>query len=248
MTRVDPSRGGYANLQIYEGAGELPKSSAVLQVLFVAVFGAVLMALSVGGAEAEGMGFRDDFDSFESTRWIKSVHVLGRTDLDPTNVSVGSGYLKEKVPAHSTGGAEIQSLDSYGYGTYMARIRTAKAPSSITGFFLYRSPDFDAEIDIEIYNDGSGKVDFVTYANGRKTHVATKKLGFNPSAAFHIYRFDYKPDAVKFYVDGKLMQVWKTDLPRGSMKLLVNTWFPSWLAGTAPTLDRYTHVDWVSYR
>ncbi|MDP9411088.1 MAG: glycoside hydrolase family 16 protein [Actinomycetota bacterium] len=227
---------------------ELPKSSAVLQVLFVAVFGAVLVALSVGNAEAGGTGFQDDFDSFESTRWTKSDHVLGRTDLDPANVSVGSGYARLKIPARTTGGAEIASVEPYGYGTYKARIKTANAPSSITGFFLYRSPDYEAEIDIEIYNDGSGKVDFVTYADGRRTHVATKKLGFDPSAAFHVYRFDYKPGAVKFYVDGKLMQVWENSLPRDSMKLLVDTWFPRWLAGTAPRLDRYTRVDWIRYR
>ncbi len=226
----------------------MSKSSAVLQVLSVAVFGAVLMALSVGSAEAGGTGFRDNFDSFESTRWTKSDHVLGRTDLDPANVRVGGGHARLKIPARTTGGAEIASSEPYGYGTYQARIRTANAPSSITGFFLYRSPDYEAEIDIEIYNDVRGKVDFVTYANGRRTHVATKKLGFNPSAAFHVYRFDYKPGAVKFYVDGELMQVWKNGLPRNSMTLLVNTWFPSWLAGTAPTLDRYTRVAWIRYR
>lgn len=114
--------------------------------------------------------------------------------------------------------------------------------------YLYWAPDFDAEIDVEIYNDTRGKVDFVTYANGRKTHIVTKKLGFDPSARFHTYRFDYLPGAVKFYVDGELKQVWNKGLPKDSMKLLVNTWFPRWLAGRAPSEAQATRVDWIAYR
>jgi beta-glucanase (GH16 family) len=174
--------------------------------------------------------------------------VLGLTDFDPDNVSVANGYLREKIPASTTNGAEIESMDYYGYGTYKARIRTADAPSSITGFYLYRSPDFYAEIDIEIYNNGTGNVDFVTYANGRRTHFRTKLMAFDPSADFHTYRFDYNPGVVKFYLDGDLQQTWTDGVPDASMKLLVNTWFPSWLEGLAPPTNRFTRVDWISYQ
>ena len=207
-----------------------------------------MVLISAGTARAEGTSFRDDFVTFDSSRWIKGDHVLGRTDFDPANVSVANGYLTEKIPALTTNGAEIESMEYYGYGTYQARIRAANAPTSITGFYLYRSPDFYAEIDIEIYNNGSGSVDFVTYANGRKTHIARKKLAFNPSAAFHTYRFDYLRGAVRFYVDGNLMQTWTDGVPNVSMKLLVNTWFPSWLKGLPPLTNRFTRVDWISYQ
>ena len=208
----------------------------------------MLVLMSAGTAKAEGTSFRDDFDSFDETRWIKSTHTLGLTDLDPANVVVGNDKLRLIVPALTTGGAEIESVDYYGYGTYKARIRTANAPSSITGFFLYRSPDYYAEIDIEVYNDGTGNADFVTYADGERTHYVTKDFGFDPSAAFHVYRLDYTPNAVKFYVDGDLKKVWTDGIPQDSMKLLVDTWFPSWLSGTAPTTTRATRVDWISYR
>jgi beta-glucanase (GH16 family) len=227
---------------------ELPKSYASWQLFFFAALGSVLTLLIAGPAGAEGTSFRDDFTAFDSDRWIKSSHTLGRTDFDPANVSVGNGYLRERIPANTTGGAEVESMEYYGYGIYRARIMTADAPSSITGFYLYRSPDLYAEIDIEIYNDGTGDVDFVTYADGRRTHHTQKRLTFDPSAAFHNYRFDYNPGSVKFYVDGELMAVYTDGLPNDSMKLLVNTWFPSWLPGTAPTATRYTRVDWIDYQ
>ena len=225
------------------------KSSALWQIVFLTVLGVTLVLISAETARAEGTSFRDDFDSFDSSMWIKSDHVLGLTDFDPANVTVDTnGYLREKIPALTTNGAEIESMDYYGYGTYKARIRTADAPSSITGFYLYRSPDFYYEIDIEIYNDGTGNVDFVTYADGQRTHHVTKQVAFDPSAGFHTYRFDYLPGTVRFYVDGDLMQVWRDGLPQNTMKLLVNTWFPSWLEGLAPSTNRFTRVDWVSYQ
>jgi beta-glucanase (GH16 family) len=228
---------------------ELPRETNLIgQTLLIAVFAAVLVVLSAGTAQAEGTSFRDDFDAFDSSMWIKSDHVLGLTDFDPDNVSVLNGYLRERIPALTTDGAEIESMDYYKYGTYRARIRTADAPSSITGFYLYRSPDFYAEIDIEIYNDGTGSVDFVTYANGRKTHFRTRQLTFDPSASFHTYRIDYEPNVVQFYVDGDLQQTWRNDVPDASMKLLVNTWFPSWLEGLAPLTNSFTRVDWISYQ
>jgi beta-glucanase (GH16 family) len=217
-------------------------------LLVCAVLVTLLVALSAGGAGAQSLDFRDDFNSFNSNRWLKSDHVLGRTDLDPNNVDVRNGNLRIKIPANTTSGGEVESMNFYQYGTYRARMKVADAPSSITGFFLYRSPDFYAEIDIEVYNDGSRDVDFVTYANGQQTHAAKKQLRFDPTANFHTYRFDYHPDAVHFYVDGTLMQSWTDGLPQDSMKLLVNTWFPSWLPGTAPTSDRYTRIEWIDYQ
>jgi beta-glucanase (GH16 family) len=195
-----------------------------------------------------GASFRDDFDAFNSNRWLKSDHVIGRTDFDPDNAVVNNGQLRLRIPGGTTDGAEIESRNYYGYGIYRARIRTADAPTSLTGFFLYRSPDLYAEIDVEIYNDGMGDVDFVTYANGQRTHHAAQRFAFDPSADFHTYRFDYTAESLEFYVDGDLVQTWTDGIPDASMKLLVNTWFPTWLAGEAPETQRATRVDWISYQ
>ncbi len=252
--KANPPRGGDAKLTDLREVAELPKSGKLLKVnviggiVLIAALGAILVALSAGTAMAEGTSFRDDFESFDETRWLKSDHVLGRTDFAPENVLVNNGQLRLQIPALTTGGAEIESQEYYGYGTYKARIRTADAPSSITGFFLYRSPDYYAEIDIEIYNDGTGNVDFVTYADGQRTHYVRKDFNFDPSADFHTYRFDYNPGVVKFFVDGDLQQTWTDGVPDASMKLLVNTWFPDWLEGLEPPTNRFTRVDWISYQ
>ncbi len=229
----------------------MPKAVQVRVLLWhtalVGIMGALMVLAIAGAARAEGASFRDDFDSFDSSMWIRSSHAMGHGTFDPRNVAAANGQLRLRIPAGTTDGAEIESMEYYGYGTYKARIRTADAPSSITGFYLYRSPDLHAEIDIEVYNDGTGAVDFVSYAGGKRTHYVGKDFAFDPSAEFHTYRFDYHPGALRFYVDGDLKQVWTDGIPDASMKLLVNTWFPGWLSGTAPETAKATRLDWISY-
>ena len=65
------------------------------------------------------------------------------------------------------------------------------------GIFLYRSSDYYNEIDIEIYNDSSGTIMYTTYAHGREANHVTTYLGFDPTAAFHEYRFDFYPHQVR---------------------------------------------------
>jgi hypothetical protein len=61
----------------------LPKVNVLGWLLFVAANAALLVLLSAQSANAEGTSFRDDFDSFDSTRWIKSDHSLQNSYLDP---------------------------------------------------------------------------------------------------------------------------------------------------------------------
>jgi beta-glucanase (GH16 family) len=123
------------------------------------------------------------------------------------------------------------------------------APGSKTGFFLYKAPDFESELDLEIYNDSTRRIMFTTYAGGRQTHTTTVSLPFDPTAGFHDYRFDclYDPGSgrasVTFYVDGVNMSSWDTGVPQTSMHLMLNSWFPSWLGGKRPKKTTYTYVD-----
>lgn len=192
---------------------------------------------------------REDFDEPElnSDRWKATTRDLGRGGLAPENIGIENGQLRLALPEETLNGSEIESRDLYGPGFYAARIKVPDAPSSITGFFLYYPPDLASEIDIEIYNNPSGKVLFTTYAGGEQTHTRTMQLPFDPTEDFHDYAFFYGEDSITFYVDGEPMQEYKGGLPEESMKLYVNTWFPTWLDGEEPDSDRYTYVDWIEY-
>lgn len=195
----------------------------------------------------EVVGLREDFDSHDEKRWRMPSKELGRGSLKTENVSVENGRLRLKISADTFDGGEIESKSLYQYGSYRARIKVADAPSSITGFFLYREPDLENELDIEIFNSPSGRILFTTYSNGVETNNVKKKLSFDPTVGFHEYRFDLYPDKAEFYVDGELLHRFTEDLPEDPMRLYVNAWFPMWLSGQKPETDSYVYVDWLEH-
>lgn len=189
--------------------------------------------------------FREEFGSL--TGWSASGKSLGRGSLDPQNVSVSSGRLRLKLPARTLDGGEVASEEMRGYGTYRAQMKVADAPSSITGFFLYREPDYESELDVETLNEPSGRVLFITYSGGEQTNTAERELPFDPTAGFHEYRFDLYPGRAEFYADGELLQTFDEGLPERPMRLYVNAWYPEWLPGELPETSRYTYVDWIRH-
>ncbi len=209
--------------------------------------GVAQVLLFAGAARADGTSFFDDFLAFDESRWTETEHDLGRSHLDPASVEVVDGNARFKIPGRTLQGAEIRSDELYRHGTYSTSMKLPHAPSSITGFFLYRPPDQDREIDIEVFNDSTRRVMFTTYSNGRQTHTVTKQLPFDPTAGYHTYAFRYDAGLARFTVDGKVMQTWKTGVPRGSMNLYTNLWFPTWLKGERPPKDSYLYVDWTRY-
>ena len=211
------------------------------------VIGVLQVGLFAGLASAGALDFTDDFDTLDTRRWTKGEHGLGRSYLHPSNVSVSEGNLQIKLPKRSLEGGELVSNDLYGYGSYSARMKLPYAPTSITGFFLYKSPDYESEIDIELYNDSSQRIMFTTYAGGAQTHTETMQLPFDPAEGFHEYRFDYAPDSISFYADEQIMKTWNGGLPTNSMHLMVNAWFPTWLDGRKPRADKFLLVDRIQH-
>ena len=225
-------------------AGRKGSTRRFLLVLVLVIAIAAGFALT---AAARSKGFRDDFTSLDSRTWLVSNRAFGHGYVDPANVSVRNGQLGIELPANRLDGGEIRTRSLYQFGLYRARMKLAEAPSSLTAFFLYRAPDYQQEIDIELYNDSSGRVMFSTYSGGSQTNTRTMLLPFDPTADYHEYGIDYRSGSVRFLVDGMVMQTWSTGVTRSSMNVFVNAWFPSWLAGEVPLTDRYTYVDWVDF-
>jgi len=223
------------------------RGSFVKGVWLVFAVGAVQVFVLAGAVHAAGDSFFDDFLTFDGSRWTKEDHNLGRSHLNPANVDVVDGNARFKIPARTLQGAELRSNELYHHGTYSSSMKLPHAPSSITGFFLYRAPDQEREIDVEVFNDSSRRVMFTTYSGGRQTHTITKQLPFDPTAGYHTYAFRYDAGLARFMVDGNVMQTWKTGVPRGSMYLYTNLWFPNWLDGKKPLVDSYLYVDWTRY-
>jgi beta-glucanase (GH16 family) len=126
-------------------------------------------------------------------------------------------------------------------------MKVADAPTSLTALFLYKAPDYQSELDIEIFNDASRRVMFTTYSGGAQTNTVTKLLPFDATAGFHDYAIEWTTGSVRFLVDGAPLQTWTKGVTRSAMYVYLNAWFPSWLGGERPSTDRLTSVDWLDY-
>ena len=205
------------------------------------------MVLVSGAVAARIDGFRDDFTTLDTGRWVPITRPFGRGAVDAANVSVSGGALSVKLPAGRLDGGELRTASLYRFGTLRTRLKVANAPTSLTAFFLYKAPDYQAEIDIEIFNDTSRRIMFTTYSGGAQTNAVTKLLPFDATADFHEYTIEWRTNSVRFLVDGAPTQSWTRGVTHSAMYVYLNAWFPSWLGGERPPTDGFTSVDWIEF-
>lgn len=198
----------------------------------------LVLTRSTGGAREDSRAL--------SRRWRRGDHALGRGSVRPRNVDVSGSVLALRLADETLEGGEVVSPRRFGDGAFRARLRVPDLAGSLTGFFLYRPPDHQSEIDVELVNSREGRVIFSSYDRGREQHHEAR-LGFDPTSEFHEYGFERAPEGVRFTVDGTAVHFLAGRVPRSRMHLHVNAWWPVWLAGGPPRTDRRVLVEWVEH-
>jgi hypothetical protein len=156
-------------------------------------------------------------------------------DWTPENVVASPEGVRLDVtptsnPAKPYALAEVQVLGTYGYGRYETIMRPAKGSGLVSAFFTYTGPYFGKphdEIDIEFVGKDTSIVELNYFHNGKTGQSAQIKLPFDASEADHLYAFDWKPEGISWYVDGKLVyQTQENDpqLPKNPGRLLISNW------------------------
>ena len=116
------------------------------------------------------------------------------------------------------------------------------------------------EIDLEFlsqkFNATSNPVNLVLQSPASKeagfdaANTGTFKvheLPYDPSGAFHEYRFDWSPDSVSFYADGVLLDTMTKAIPSSPGHITISHWSngaPDWSAGP-PTTDAMLTVEYI---
>jgi len=242
---------------------------------FVAV-GLIGMAVSMTGSASEPLVGRHDaseraapfvehFDMLDRDRWFvadgwkngeyaindwRSSQVVADRRL-----ALKMTVNKTKVAEYSSG--EVQSRSVYGHGYFETRLRAAHGSGLVTGFFTYTGPYYKKpwhEIDVEVLGQATDHVQLTYFTNGKKVKK-TIPLGFDASKGFHLYAFDWQPESITWYVDGKAVH--RADgsdvpLPSEPQKIMVSLWgsddLRSWLGAFEPqALPATVVVDCIAY-
>ena len=153
-------------------------------------------------------------------------------------------------------GGEYRSEATYGYGYYEVCMKPAKCSGVVSSFFTYtNSPVWD-EIDIEFLGKDTTKVQFNYYVNGVGGHEYLCDLGFDASADFHVYGFDWQEGSITWYVDGKAVYTATPEqgeaFPSHNQQIMMNVWnctgHDDWTGPLAEdSLPATAQYKWVAY-
>jgi endo-1,3-1,4-beta-glycanase ExoK len=204
--------------------------------------------------------FRDDFDSFDVSRWQLMTHSwASNLALFSTEAAaVADGMLTISLTPAPAGtvddsntpkpflGAEVRSLDTLTYGRVRARAKLAAGGAVVSSLVTIYTPwpaDNWNELDIEHLGAKPTDVQLnaMVYTGPPTTPpVATavtptpeplvKALGFDASADFHVYTIEWTPSSARFSVDDTLLREWTTHI--GLMTLPQNVLMTIWASNS----------------
>ncbi len=177
-------------------------------------FSATVVATGLG--YAAGVAFIDPLGAHNKSHWIKSHNWKNGYEKNNTgwrreNVRFTGGTMNLDLTRRPTAGTpyaggEYQSRAFYHYGRFEARIRAVSYPGVVTAFFTYTGPTFNGdphhEIDFEFLGDKPRQVQLNYFTDGVGGHETLIDLGFDSSQDFNTYAFEWRPDSIRWFVNG----------------------------------------------
>ena len=175
--------------------------------------------------------------------------------FDGSNAIIDNGVLELLLDGSEGAyrGAEYRSFTRYSYGYYSVSMKAASCPGVISSFFTYTGRPWD-EIDIEFLGDNTTVVQFNYYTDGKGGHEYFYELGFDASEDYHEYGFDWQPDSITWYVDGKSVYRATVDIPSHESQIMMNIWnvadsnadWAGRFVGDALPVSAY--YEWIGYK
>ena len=176
------------------------------------------------------------------------------TYLNPENVWTEDGRLVLLVPGNTREGGQVDTTrKDFSHGSYRASLKASSVPGVVNAFFFYA--DDKNEIDVEILTEDTSVVHFVCH--GPEEAHLTHALGFDPTADYHEYGFDWYVDKVVFYVDGNPVNDGQegrpapmtVNLPKRRGHIMLNNWpgMEGWGGAEPPAADALMYVERVEY-
>ena len=173
----------------------------------------------------------------------------------------GTNYCSDWEGCYS---GSIQSNDSYLYGRFEVRMKSAEGDGLVSSFFTYNTDWIDElgnlnwnEIDVEMTGNRDSSVQFTTHHPGEPNSWSYGEIidvDFNPHSEFHNYAFEWTPEYIKWFVDDievyEQNQAIVDDLVY-SQKICMNLWpaiWESWVGEWDENdIPKHVYYDYVKY-
>ncbi|MEM1147665.1 MAG: family 16 glycosylhydrolase [Pseudomonadota bacterium] len=150
-------------------------------------------------------------------------NVVQQADNLALVVRAGNSYQRPTM-----GG--LRTHDRFSYGRYEAIMRPSGERGVVSAFFTYTGPSFGTphdEVDIEFTGNRPNYIEFNYFDAGIRGAYQRVKLDFDASKRMRLYAFDWLPNEIVWYVEGK--EVYRTprdrtDIPSHPSKVMISAW------------------------
>ncbi len=214
--------------------------------------------------------FVDTFSSIDPAKWI--VSNWSAPGSNPTNLGtfaaanaqIRDGMLCLKLSqsvangVFTSTGAELCTVQKFGYGTYEFTMRASSTAGtstsfgspvsgSITGLFSYL-PNSVTEIDVEMEgNYRSPITQLTTWVSeiAPNEHTDATPAGGQPHEGFHVYKWIWEPTQIRFYRDDVLIATHTKIIPTTPAFVMLNHWGTNaagWGGIATASVDRFMYV------
>jgi len=225
----------------------------------------ILLMSSVLAISAQAE-FTDNLDSQNTGMWTKAD---GWTNGVPfgcywrsSQITFSGGQMAITLD-RDTGtppwkSSEYRSVATYKYGFFECRMKASNHPGTDSDMFVYTGPSNGTiwdEVDIEILGKSPTQMQCNYFANGVGGHEYMVNLGFDVSAGFHTYGFDWQSSYIKWYVDGALVYTINNNgqgFPVTASQFMASYWngdstVISWLGAFDQQVPQTIYYDWIRY-
>lgn len=154
-------------------------------------------------------------------------------------------------------GAELRTKESFLYGRFEVRMKPPVGQGLLASFFTYHDTPNSAEwneIDVEILGRYRNNVQVTSIGPYQTIRPSHQWVPFNTHKDYHTYAFEWTPDYIAWFVDGKEVHRQSDDFVRDfhyPQKIMMNIWNPVWETWAGPwndaVLPAFAFYDYVSY-
>ena len=171
-------------------------------------------------------------------------------------------FISAMLLAKPYRGGELRTIESFQYGRFEVRMKSAPGSGVISSFFTFHdywseghtSSVYWNEIDLEWLGRYDDKVHTNLIIHDQWDLPDLSDVTFNPNEDFHTYAFEWTSEYIAFFVDDQLIR-WVDNFYADSMyreqKIMMNIWQSTsagWAGSfSASTLPTYAFYDWVKY-
>lgn len=218
-----------------------------------------------------GATFSDTFSSgsLDTSKWIVSnwtsnnyAGAGSNVTWTPGNLDFSEGLLRMMLtqPTASTSTCgEIQSKQTFGFGTYTSVMRQSSTAASATAagsvvsgsdsaIFSYIN-NSQTEIDTEFVGNYPNGLYYTNWDTlSLKTY--SQPLVANLASEFHTYTMVWLPTSITWSIDGVVVATHTTNIPQTPAFLMINFWgtnSTSWGGLATPGVTRYFYIKSVSF-